>query len=228
MTAGEDGVKSNAFGIKQFFQPRRDSVIVLPAVEAATNAGLIGDHNQCEASSTKAPQRPDDTVDQSHVVGVGDVAWIFNDRSIAIKEKGWTTAHRRLGEGDAVRRFGQGSIRIGKCRVDSGTKEVTEQDMHLLDSRRVVAWDDQTVIGQFLRRDPAAVAAGEAGGHQPRASCRLQRRNNVRRVAGRRQANEEVAAVTDCRHLAGEDMVEAEIVCGRRQGRCIGGQCHRW
>ena len=63
MGAGELGVEYDALCREQFPESRRDGLIVRPAIEAAADAGLVGDEDQRMAGVAKAarasPRRPE-------------------------------------------------------------------------------------------------------------------------------------------------------------------------
>ena len=118
----------------------------------------------------------------------------------------------------------QGSILTNKGRVDRCAKEVAEKYMDFLDAGRAVAGHDQAMVGELFRSDGAAVAAGEAGRYKSLIARRLQRGDDVRRIAGGREPDQEIAFPAKCGDLAGENQVEAEIVAGGGQGGGVGGQ----
>ena len=84
---------------------------------------------------------------------------------------------------------------------------------------------DQARIGDRL--DLAAVAAGERRGGDAHAARRLQRRDDVGRLAGGGDADGEVAAPADRLDLPREKLLEAEIVADRGERRRVGGQRDR-
>lgn len=99
--------------------------------------------------------------------------------------------------------------------------------MDLLDAGRVVAGHDQAMVGEFVRGYRAAVTAGQTGRGKPLVTRRLQRGDDIWRIAGGREPDQEIASPTECRNLPGENQVEAEIVPGGGQGGGVGGQRNR-
>ena len=57
MSAGEFGVEHDPLGREQIPQSRGDRLIVRPAVEAATDAGLVGDEDQRMTCVAKTAER---------------------------------------------------------------------------------------------------------------------------------------------------------------------------
>src|SRR5690606_433607 len=82
----------------------------------------------------------------------------------------------------------------------------------------------EAMVGERLRNDAAAVAAGQARCTQPHRARRTQRRNHILGVTGGSQGNKQIAATAERLDLTGKDIGKTHIVPRRRQGRTVGGQ----
>ena len=75
-------------------------LVVVPAIEAAADAGLVGDDHQRVAGVAEAAERLRDAGEDAHPVGVGEVAGVLDQRAVAVEEEGRGTPARR----DAAKR----------------------------------------------------------------------------------------------------------------------------
>ena len=99
--------------------------------------------------------------------------------------------------------------------------------MHFLDAGGDVGGDDEAMVGEPFGGDDAAVAPGETRGDEAEPARDAKRLDHVCRGARGRQADEEVPRPAEGLDLAGEDPLEAEVVAGGGQGRCVGGERDR-
>ena len=109
--------------------------------------------------------------------------------------------------------------------LDLVADAVGNGEMDLLDHRRVVAGRDQQMIAQ--RAQILALGAGEADGDKPALARGAERRQNVRRFAGRGQRQQHVAALAQALDLPREHLLETVVVGDRGQRRGVGGQRNR-
>ena len=178
MAAGIFGVEDDALGREQIAEARGDRLVVVPAVEPAADAGLVGDDHQRVARLAEPAERLRHAGENPHVVGVGEVARVLDQRAVAIEKERRAVPTRRFGETEAVEAVVHAAPHalVGEGFVGGGAEQVAEEDVHLLDARGLVVRHDQAMIGEPLRRDLAAVAAGQAGGDEPQLAGGDQRR----------------------------------------------------
>ena len=102
MGAGELGVEDDALLREQIAEARGDRLVVVPAVEAAADAGLVGDEHERVAGVAKPTERSGTPAMQPDVVRVGDVAGVLDQRAVAVEKERGAVAPRLLGEAEAV------------------------------------------------------------------------------------------------------------------------------
>lgn len=95
--------------------------------------------------------------------------------------------------------------------------------MHLLDARGRVRRHDQKMVGEPMQT--AAALAAQGGCHQPHGFRLLQGLKDVRALARGRDGDGDIARLAERLDLAGENLVEAEIVAAGGERRCVGGEC---
>src|SRR5688500_10805759 len=87
-----------------------------------------------------------------------------------------------------------------------------QKRVRLLDARGVVRGNDEWDVAPLADR-PAPLAE-EADGDQPPRTRRLRRADQVDAVAAGGHGNEDVTCVPQGLDLAGEDLVEGEVIAG--------------
>jgi hypothetical protein len=98
---------------------------------------------------------------------------------------------------------------------------VSEEQMHLLDSRRRSRRHDDGVAGEGA--EPAAIAAGEGDGDRARALAARRPRMTFSLLPDA-ETPMAVAAVAQGFDLAGKQIVEAEVVADGGERRRLGGR----
>ena len=117
-----------------------------------------------------------------------------------------------------------GGVEVGAevAALYDHAEDVFEGEVGLLDVHGDVGGDDDVVVaegGHF----PAAVA-GEADGVDVHLFCLVEGFEDVGRVAGGGDAEEDVAGLAEGFDLACEDLVEAEVVAAGGEDGGVGGE----
>ncbi len=102
---------------------------------------------------------------------------------------------------------------------------MADEQVRLLDARRVVGGGDQAGIHQAP--EAPAPAAAKAGGLGPQGARLFQRPQDIGAVAGGADADDQIPRPAQGLDLAGEDLVEAIIIANGRQGGAVRGQGDR-
>ena len=103
-----------------------------------------------------------------------------------------------------------------KFLLHGDAEHVVDGEVELLDLVRLVLRHADRDVGAMLGGDFAARAAGERDGPHTFRACHVERVEDVRRVAGRRDGEERVVFVAHAEHLLRKDEVGRLIV---REGR---------
>ena len=106
--------------------------------------------------------------------------------------------------------------------LDEHAEDVFEGEMRFLDVHGYGGGDDDVVIAEVVHF--AAAVAGEADGDEVLFSGLVEGVEDVGRVAGGGDAEEEVAGLAEGFDLAGEDLVEAEVVGAGCEDGGVGGE----
>ena len=105
---------------------------------------------------------------------------------------------------------------------DEHAEDMLQGEMRLLDVLGDIRRDDDVVVAQWTHE--AAAVAGEADGGDADYLGLGDGSEQVLRVAGGRDGEEDVAGLGECFQLAGEDVVEAVVVAGGGEDGGVGGE----
>src|SRR6185437_272531 len=108
---------------------------------------------------------------------------------------------------------------------DQSTDRVSRNNMDLLNERRFICGRGEIVVAESLHVTFARAA--EADGCDTNGPRRLQRRDDVRRTARRRDRDEHVASAAESAHLTLKRALETIVVTDRGEHRGIGRQRDR-
>jgi hypothetical protein len=106
--------------------------------------------------------------------------------------------------------------------LDEHAEDVLQGEVGLLDVHGDGGGDDDVVICEIARF--AAAVAGEGDGSYAGLFSLLESLEDVGRVAGSGDAEEDVAGLAEGFELAGEDLVEAEVVAAGGEDGGVGGE----
>ena len=113
----------------------------------------------------------------------------------------------------------------GCCEVvalDEHTEDVLEGEVALLDVHGGGGGDDDVVVAEVAHF--AAAVAGEADGGDALSGGLMEGLEDVGGVAGGGDAEEDVAGLAERFDLAGEDLIEAEVVAAGGEDGGVGGE----
>ena len=106
--------------------------------------------------------------------------------------------------------------------LDEHAEDVFEGEVGFLDVHGDGGGNDDVVIAEVAHL--AAAVAGEADGGEPDFAGLMEGVEDVGRVAGGGDAEEDVAGLAEGFDLAGEDLVEAEVVGAGGEDGGVGGE----
>jgi hypothetical protein len=106
--------------------------------------------------------------------------------------------------------------------LDEHAEDVFEGEVRLLDVHGDGRWNDDVVVAE--RSHVAAVVAGEADGGDADDLGLGDGSDEVFGVAGGGDGEEDVAGLAEGFELTGEEVVEAVVVAGGGEDRCVGGE----
>ena len=132
-----------------------------------------------------------------------------------VAERGRGLFGEELGAGVEVHAEGEA--------LDDHAEDVFEGEVGLLDVHGDVGRDDDVVVAEGAHG--SAAVSGEADGGDALGVGLIDGVDDVGRVAGGGDAEEDVAGLSECFDLAGEDEVEAEVVAGGGEDGGVGGEC---
>ena len=117
--------------------------------------------------------------------------------------------------------FGVEVVAEGEA-LDDHAEDVFKGEVRLLDVHGDGRGDDDVVVAEVAHF--AAVVAGEADGGNARFFALVKGFDDVGRVAGGGDAEEDVAGLAEGFDLAGEELIEAEVVTGGGEDGGVGGE----
>jgi hypothetical protein len=124
----------------------------------------------------------------------------------------------RVAQDDAMSECWSGGGGLEVETLDKQAEDVFEGEVGLLDVHGDGGWDGDEVVAEVAHS--AAACSGEAYGGDLHFAGLFEGAEDVGRVAGGGDAQEEIAGLAECFDLAGKDLVEAEVVaaCGEDGG----------
>lgn len=88
-----DGVEGGSFAGELGAHPGHEVLELLRGVEAAGDAGLVGDDDQAVAEGLGGAAKGEDAVDEADLGREMEVAYFVVDYAVAVEEKGWAWEH---------------------------------------------------------------------------------------------------------------------------------------
>src|ERR1700730_3591518 len=109
--------------------------------------------------------------------------------------------------------------------LHNAANDVPGRDVDLLDEGGVVAWNVDDKVAELVHH--LDVVAGQSNDGQAALPGGLAGSNDIGRAAGGRESHKGVAGLAERLHLAGAELLKAEIVADGRQSGSVGGQRDR-